>query len=80
MASKFIKAFVPSNQEHVEWLKNLLKEGANLNQDVISFLNKNPLGVKLDRDDELQWVHVQFSLCAVYAKAVLNGQAFIPTQ
>jgi hypothetical protein len=32
----------------------------------------------MDEMDVLDWPHIHFCLCAVYAKAVLRGKAHIP--
>ena len=42
-------------------------------------VNLNPMRIELDHRDTLDWFHIHFVLCGKYAKAVLNGTAWIPT-
>jgi hypothetical protein len=41
-------------------------------------VNMNPMKIELGQMEALEWPHIHFCLCAVYAKAVLRGKAFIP--
>ena len=84
ITSNFVTAFKPSNQEHVKWLSNMIDYAEMLGDpqkhvDLVKEINKNPLKIKLETKDALDWPHIHFCLCAVYAKAVLRGQAWIPT-
>ena len=45
---------------------------------LIEEINKNPMNIKLDQRDALDWPHIHFCLCGVYAKATLRGKAYIP--
>jgi hypothetical protein len=45
---------------------------------LVEEVNKNPMKVVLGQRDALDWAHIHFCLCAVYAKAVLRNKAFIP--
>jgi len=46
--------------------------------DVITETNKNPMKIKIEARDALDWPHIHFCLFAVYAKAVLKGRGWIP--
>ena len=46
--------------------------------DLVGEINKNPLGITIPTDQALEWPHVHLTLCAVYAKNVLKGRAFVP--
>jgi hypothetical protein len=45
---------------------------------LVKEVNKNPMGVKLEPMEMLEWPHIHFCICAVYAKAVLRKKAFVP--
>jgi len=45
---------------------------------LVSEINKNPMGVQLTQMEALEWPHVHFCICAVYAKAVLRKKAHVP--
>lgn len=84
ITTRFIKAFDPKNEIHINWLQDMttMAEGmtdptAHIN--LIENINANPMKVTLDKRDALDWPHVHFVLMAVYAKAVMKGQAFVPT-
>jgi hypothetical protein len=84
ITAKFIKVFDPKNQEHVTWLGFMcdLAEGMGNPENHLHLLrevNKNPMKIKLEQRDALDWPHIHFVLCASYAKAVLKGAAFIPS-
>jgi hypothetical protein len=80
--SKFIKAFDVSNKTHIEWLSHMCDVAESLNPEkptnMMIEINKNPFGLKLNEMDSLDWPHIHFCLCAMYAKAVLKGKAFLP--
>lgn len=46
--------------------------------DIIAETNKNPMKIKLEAKDALDWPHIHFCLFAVYAKAVLKGRGWVP--
>jgi hypothetical protein len=46
--------------------------------DLVREVNKNPMKIKLDPKDALDWPHIHFCLCAVYAKGVLRKKAWVP--
>lgn len=80
--SKFIKAFDPTSETHVKWLSHMVDIAESLSPEkslnLADEINKNPLGLKVEPIEALDWPHIHFCLCAVYAKAVLRGKAFIP--
>jgi len=80
--SKFIKAFDASSDVHVKWLSHMIDIAENISPDkpsnLMAEINKNPLNIKLSEMEALDWPHIHFCLCALYAKAVLKGKAFIP--
>jgi hypothetical protein len=83
VTTKFIKAFDSQNQSHVKWLSRMIDvaEGmgdASRESSLVAEINKNPMGVKLEQMEALEWPHIHFCICAVYAKAVLRKRAFIP--
>jgi hypothetical protein len=45
---------------------------------LVSEINDNPMNVKIDKKDGLDWPHIHFCLCATYAKSVLRNKAFVP--
>ena len=80
---KFRDAFDPSNAEHVKWLAHMTDVAENFNDpnkavSIVEEINGNPMGVKIEDRDALDWFHIHFVLSAMYAKAVLRGKAFIP--
>jgi len=82
ITSKFIKEFRPDSEEHVNWLSNMVDFAETMSVekpgDIVAETNKNPMKIKLEVQDALDWPHIHFCLFAVYAKAVLKGKAFIP--
>jgi len=82
ITSKFIKAFDVASKTHIEWLSHMCDVAESLTPanptNLMIEINKNPLGLKLNETDSLDWPHIHFCLCALYAKSVLKGRAFIP--
>lgn len=83
VTSQFIKAFKPDNEKHVRWLGRMFDlaetmADPNSRVDILSETNKNPMGVKLEQREALDWAHIHFVLSAKYAQAVWRGQAWIP--
>ena len=80
--SKFIKAFDPLNEAHVKWLSHMNDIAENISPekatDLSKEINKNPMKIVLDKTDALDWPHIHFCVCALYAKAVLKGKAYVP--
>jgi hypothetical protein len=81
VTDQFAKAFEPKNASHVKWLADFFKYAENLEkttQDISTFINGNPMGIHLKREEMLDWVHIHFILGMKYAQHVLKGDAFIP--
>ena len=79
VTSKFVSVFKPNDETHVNWLSKMCDLAENWGKfDVQKEMAKNPMKVPIETKDVLDWPHVHFCLCAVYAKAVLKGQAHIP--
>ena len=81
--SKFVKVFDPTSEIHVKWLSHMCDIAETLSPEkrtnLMSEINKNPFNIKMNEMDALDWPHIHFCLCAVYAKAVLRGKAHIPS-
>lgn len=81
--SSFVSKFDSRNQSHVEWLSQMINMAENMGPekkfDMIAEINKNPMGLVLSSKDALEWPHIHFCLCAVYAKNVLRGKAHVPS-
>jgi hypothetical protein len=83
ITAKFIKAFDCKNKVHVMWLSHMIDLAESMSDPtahitLVAEVNMNPMKIELDHRDALDWPHIHFCLCGVYAKAVLRGQAFIP--
>jgi hypothetical protein len=83
ITSKFIKAFDSQDKSHVEWLSHMIDLAENMSDpgssvNLVGEINDNPMNVKIDQKDGLDWPHIHFCLCAAYAKAVLRKKAFVP--
>jgi hypothetical protein len=83
VTAKFIKAFDSQNQSHVKWLSRMIDVAEKMgdpssDSNLVNEINKNPMGVKLEQMDALEWPHIHFCICAVYAKAVLRKKAHVP--
>ena len=83
VTAKFIKAFDSQNQSHVKWLSRMIDVAEGMGDtsresSLVAEINKNPMEVKLDQMEALEWPHIHFCICAVYAKAVLRGKAHVP--
>ena len=78
-------AFDAKNQEHVMWLKKVQEAVAETSMSTTksqlpNLINQNPMKVKFQANDMMDWVHVHFALAMLYTKSVLNGEAWIPMQ
>jgi hypothetical protein len=85
ITSKFIKAFDPKSEVHVKWLSEMNDMAEKMGDpkapiSLVEKVNTNPMNMKLEQRDALDWPNVHFVLLAAYAKAVMKGKAFIPTQ
>lgn len=78
---RFSDAFDASNKEHVEWLSKFFDYAKNIGSEktpIDDFINTNPMGVKLQKNELLEWVHIHFCLAMKYSDRVMKGQAWIP--
>jgi hypothetical protein len=80
ITQKFADAFDPKKQEHVSWLQKMLNIQLDPNKmiDIAGEVNSNPFKIKITQMQALDWPHINFILCAKYAKAVLAGEAIVP--
>jgi len=83
ITSKFIKAFMSSNESHVKWLQKMTIMAETLgdahkHQQLVREIQGNPMGVKVNEIEALDWPHIHFVIAMVYSKAVLCGKAYIP--
>ena len=83
ITGKFVQVFDCKNEIHVNWLSHMIDLAESLGDpekhvNLVSEINKNPMKIVLEQRDALDWAHIHFCLCAVYAKAVLRKKAFIP--
>ena len=83
--SRFLKAFDSKNEKHVKWLAHMTKLSEKMNDPQQSItlnaeVNLNPMKIKLNHNDTLDWIHIHFVLCASYAKAVMYGDAWVTPQ
>ena len=66
----------------MKWLSNMVDFAETMSVekpgDIIAETNKNPMKIKLEAKDALDWPHIHFCLFAVYAKAVLKGRGWVP--
>ena len=82
LTTRFIKAFDPANEQHVLWLQTMMHRAENLGEmnNLVKDINENPMKLKISDVEALDWPHVHFVLGMAYAKAVLKGQAYIPSK
>lgn len=85
ITSKFIKAFDTKSEVHVKWLSDMNDMAEKMGDpkahiSLVEKVNTNPMNIKLEQRDALDWPNIHFVLLAAYAKAVMKGKAFIPTQ
>jgi len=83
ITSKFIKAFDPKSEVHVAWLSQMNDMAEKMGDpkahiSLVEKVNVNPMNMKLEQRDALDWPNIHFVLLATYAKAVMKGKAFIP--
>jgi len=80
ITQKFVDAFDPMKQDHVAWLQKMLNIKLDPAKmiDLHKEINTNPLKIKASSSEALDWPHINFVLCAKYAKAVLSGEAIVP--
>jgi len=80
ITQKFVDAFDPKKQEHVFWFQQMMdiKLDPNKMIDLSKEINLNPMKIRVTQLEALDWPHINFVLCAKYAKAVLCGEAIVP--
>jgi hypothetical protein len=80
VTQRFVNAFDPMARDHVVWLQKMLniKLDPNVMVDLAKEVNTNPMKIKISKTEALDWPHINFVLCAKYAKAVLSGEAIVP--
>jgi hypothetical protein len=80
ITKQFVDAFDPMKQEHVSWLQKMLaiKLDPNKMVDLSREMNANPMRIKVSQVEALDWPHINFVICAKYARAVLDGAAIVP--
>ena len=80
ITQKFADGFNPKDQQHVAWLQKMLEIKLDPEKmvDLSKDMNTNPLNIKVAAIEALDWPHINFVLCAKYAKAVLCGEAIVP--
>jgi len=81
--ANFVKNFDCKNEEHVMWLKEIGKGMTKISTgekfDIAGIANNNPLPGKPKMKNPMDMAEVHFMLSMKYATAVLDGQAFIPS-
>jgi hypothetical protein len=79
----FVQSFDCKNEGHVLWLKEIGKGMAKVSMgekfDIASIANNNPLPGKPKMKNPMDMAEIHFMLSMKYATAVLDGQAFIPS-
>ncbi len=82
VANSFVSAFKPTEKTHVLWLRKMNrameKIDLTMSMNLTEMVNENPMGVKMTNG--VDWVFVHFSLAMAYTKAVLEGQAWVPSK
>jgi hypothetical protein len=80
ITQQFADAFDPKDQKHVSWLQKMLEIKLDPEKmvDLSKEMNTNPMNIKVAQVEALDWPHINFVLCAKYAKAVLCGEAIVP--
>ena len=80
--SQFAEKFNPVDKTHVMWLKKMGEMMETLDpekrMDLTRLVNLNPMNVTMN--NPLDWVFIHFSLAMKYTKAVLSGEAWVPTK
>ena len=92
MPTPLITQFDPSNESHVLWLKEMFDVIKIMNTDDIveaeknmqkldleGMLGKNPMKLKVSKDELLQFPIIHFTLSVKYSEAVLDKKAWLPS-
>lgn len=80
ITQRFVDAFDTTNKKHVQWLKKFFefsKTIAESRGSIDKFLDSNPFGIKLKKEEYLDWVHIHFVLSMKYARDVFEKKALI---
>lgn len=81
VTKRFIDAFDSKDKKHVQWLSKFYKYSNNLatsQGNIGDFIDSNPFGIKVTKDELLEWVHIHFCLAMKYSRDVLESNAWIP--
>lgn len=81
VTERFKTSFDSSNQKHVKWLAKFFNFAKNIASNRLSiddFINTNPMGVRMESSELMDWIHVHFILAMKYSHDVLEGNAWIP--
>jgi len=92
MPSPLITQFNPSDESHALWLKEMFSVIKIMNTDDIveaeknmkkldleGVLKKNPMKLKVTKDELLQFPIIHFTLSVKYSEAVLDKKAWLPS-
>lgn len=80
--TELVKKFDCKNRDHVEWLKYFTNSmaratsGHKTDVDIVKAMDSNPLSVSVEVP-AMPYIH--FQLAMKYTTAVLNGEAWVPT-
>jgi hypothetical protein len=81
--AEFVKVFNCKDEKHVMWLKEvgdaMVKTMNGDRIDLTRIVNDNPLSGKPTMTNPADWAYIHFQLAMKYTTAVLNSEAFIPT-
>ena len=85
------KSFQANQKDHVLWFKSLFQLTKLLTEpmtsntqtmlketDLNKILQQNPMGIKVKKNDNLNFPMIHMAVALRYAEAVLEGQAWIP--
>jgi hypothetical protein len=79
----FVHNFDCKNETHVMWLKEvgevMVKSIGGKRVDLIATVNNNPLTGTPKMSNPTDWAYIHFQLAMKYSNAVLNCNAFVPT-
>jgi hypothetical protein len=81
--AEFVQNFDCKDEKHVMWLKKvgdaMVKTMNGDRIDLAYIVNDNPLPGKQKMTNPADWAYIHFQLAMKYTTAVLNSEAFIPT-
>jgi len=78
--------FDPQNEKHVQWLKGSFEkmeyytapDSQKNGKEFVRYVNSNPFGLAITASNVMDWPMIHSMIATKYAKAVLNGQAWLP--